>query len=204
MLGIHTIGDLAKMNPAILKAHFGAKYAELILNYANGIDNDPVISDEGPNKGYGNSVTLKRDVTDFETASQVLLAISETVGSRLRMAGVKCNCITVEFKNADFITKTHQVTLPDATNTTNVIYEASCRLLKEIWNFEPIRLLGIRSSKLDDNDFTQLSLFDNPKNEKQKKLDMAIDSIRGKFGDNSIKRASFLSDDTICPHKVGK
>ncbi len=204
MLGIHTIGDLAMMNPSILKAHFGVKYAELIHNYANGIDDEPVVPDEGPNKGYGNSVTLKRDVTDFETASQVLLALSETVGSRLRMAGVKCNCITVELKNADFVTKTHQVTLPDSTNTTNLIYEASCKLLKECWNFEPLRLLGIRTSKLDDSDFTQLSLFDNPKSEKQKKLDIAIDSIRGKFGDSSIKRASFLSNDTICPHKVGK
>ena len=89
-------------------------------------------------------------------------------------------------------------------NTTATIYEAACRLFDEFWDSSPIRLLGIRTTKLDDTEFSQISLFDNKQSEKFKKLDSAIDSIRNKYGIDSVKRASFLKEDTICKHKLGK
>lgn len=56
----------------------------MIHQYANGIDNDPVAEKEPVNKGYGNSITLSRDISDYETGCQVLLSLCETVGARLR------------------------------------------------------------------------------------------------------------------------
>ena len=81
---IHTIGELARSDPQLLKRHLGEKYALLIHRYANGIDTDPVAEREPLNKGYGNSVTLAQDVTDLPSARQVLLSLCETVGARLR------------------------------------------------------------------------------------------------------------------------
>jgi DNA polymerase-4 len=203
-LGIHTISDLANSNLTMLKHHLGNKYATLIHDYANGLDDDEVVAEEEKNKGYGNSITLAQDVTDLTTANQVLLALCETVGSRLRSAKVSASCITVEVKYADFQTKSHQTTLADVTNSTNLIYEAACKLFMEFWNHSPIRLLGVRATKLDENEFSQVSLFDTGKQEKLTKLDSAIDKIRDKFGTDAVKRASFIKDDAICKHRLGK
>lgn len=193
MLGIHTIYDLAHSDLNILRHHIGNKYAQLIYDYANGIDDELVEVEEEKNKGYGNSITLARDVCDLSTAYQVMLALSETVASRLRSSKSSCSCITVEIKYADFRKKSHQKTLSDVTNSTNEIYKAACQLFDEFWDKSPIRLLGIRATKLDENEFSQLSLFETEKSEKLTKLDHAIDSIRDKFGSDSIKRASFLN-----------
>ena len=92
-IGLHTIGDVARCDVRILKAHLGDKYGSLIHRYANGIDDDPVARQEPANKGYGNSITLPRDVADYDTACQVLLALSETVGARLREKNVLCSCL---------------------------------------------------------------------------------------------------------------
>lgn len=62
-------------------------------------------------KGYGNSITLPQDVSDLDTACQVLLALSETVGARLREAGVRCNSVTVEVKDWRFASQSHQCVL---------------------------------------------------------------------------------------------
>ena len=202
-LGIRTIYDLAHSDLNLLKLQLGNKYASLIYDYANGIDEEPVEVEEEKSKGCGNSITLATDVIDTETAKQVLLALSETVASRLRQSNLSASCITIEIKYADFHKKSHQMTLPEVTNVTNDIYHAAYHLFLECWDHSPIRLLGVRASKFDEKEFTQLSLFQAEKSEKLTKLDSAIDSIRHKFGTDAVKRASFLKGDAICKHRLG-
>lgn len=203
-LGISTIGELAQFDLDLLMSHVGKKYGQTIHNYANGISLEAVEEPEVQNKGIGNSVTLSHDITDMESACQVLLSLAETVGSRLRDEHYRCFSITVEVKDWDFKRTSHQTTLPDATDSTQTIYEVSCKLLREHWDFTPLRLLGIRAGKLSDSQYQQMSLFDTPITEKQKKLDSAIDSIRNRFGTDSIKRASFLDEQAVTRHIQGK
>lgn len=191
-LGLKTIGDIANMDLKILKAHLGNKHGEMIYKNARGIDDSPVEAETAANKGYGNSTTLSQDVTDFETANLVLLSLCENVAARLRSDDVKCSCIGVEVTDWEFNRQSHQTTLLSPTNTTNEIYETACRLLKEFWKGTPLRLLGVRTSKITNDDYSQMNLFDMVKNEKYAKLDKALDHIRDKFGRDAIKRASFI------------
>lgn len=204
LLGIRTIGDLANTDIRLLKSHLGEKYGQQIWEYANGIADDKIEEEEPITKSYGNSTTLSHDVDDYETARQVLLALSETVGSRLRAAKVKCNSVTVEIKDTDFKRFSHQTTLEEATDSTGIIYETACRLLQEFWDGRAVRLIGVSTSKVSEEDFFQLSLFPKEKNVKLEKLDSAIDKIREKYGTDSIKRASFLDRNAICNHKLDK
>ncbi len=55
-LGIHTIGELAAIDPGILQAHMKSQ-GLLIWQYANGIDDSKLIDTPPPAKGYGNSLT---------------------------------------------------------------------------------------------------------------------------------------------------
>lgn len=203
-IGLHTIGDLAACDLRILKAHLGDKYATLIHQYANGIDHEPVAERDPVNKGYGNSTTLAHDVSDYETACQVLLALSETVGARLRADHVRCNCVCVEIKDWQFHTQSHQLTLGTATDSTLVLYQNACRLLKEFWDFTPVRLIGLRTSQISEDPYEQMNLFETEKSRKLKNLERAVDSIREKYGIDSIKRARFLEEGMVVDHAVGK
>ncbi len=203
-IGIRTIGDLAHCNLAILKSHLGDKYASQIFRYANGQDDAPVAEPEPINKGYGNSTTLRQDVDDYETAFQVLLSLCETVGTRLRRDQVQCSCVCVELKDYRFRSFSHQMTLDTPTDSTTVLYETSKKILKEFWDLTPVRLIGVRATKISDDGYVQMSLFDNGRNQKLEKMEKAIDSIRGKYGIDSIRRASFLKEDTIVDHAASK
>lgn len=203
-IGLHTIGDVASCNPHILKSHLGDKYGTLIHRYANGTDDEPVEEREPLNKGYGNSITLPQDVADYDTACQVLLALSETVGARLREARVRCNCICVELKDWQFNSQSHQMTLTASTDSTSVLYQNACKLLKEFWDLTPVRLIGLRTSHISEDGFEQMSLFESEQSRKMKELEKTVDSIRSKYGIDIIKRASFLKEDAPVDHAVSK
>ena len=203
-IGIHTIGQLAACNVELLKPILGEKYALQIHDYACGIDPSPVAEREPINKGYGNSTTLSRDVDDLDTAFNVLLSLCETVGARLRADHVICDCVCVEIKDWDFHVQSHQTTLNSPTDSTTVLYENACRLLKEFWDRTPLRLIGVRATKISDDEFSQISLFESEQSRKMKEMEKAVDQIRSKFGTDIIKRASFLKKDSIVDHAASK
>ena len=123
--------------------------------------------------------------------------------------------ITVEIKYSDFTSCSHQGAPASATNTTNAIYDMACILFDELWNGAPIRLLGIRGTKLLPADApVQLSLFDldtpaeaapsrhgsssqtslrKPSAQKLAQMDAAVDAIRSRYGEHSLVRGSILS-----------
>ena len=196
-LEIKTIGDLATANPAILELHLKS-HGRMLWEFANGIDQSRVQAEETSAKGIGNSTTLSHDVTTKEEAFRILLMLAESVGGRLRKAGQKAGMVSVEVKYYNFQSVSHQKQLFKATNSNQILYEKACELFQELWNREPIRLLGIRTSKLsDENDPEQLTIFDiqkeKPKDEKHKKLDKALDEIKRKFGEDAVKRGVFLN-----------
>ncbi len=193
-LGITTIGELANANPDVLRLHLKS-HGEGLHNYANGIDFSPVVAETEAAKGYSNSITLPFDISDCNDAKGIMLSLCENIGTRIRKDNAYISVVSVTIVDMDFRKTSHQVSLPNGTNITDVIYENACMLFDQLWDQSPIRLLGVHTSKASDENYTQYSLFDTEKNEKLEKLDMAIDAIRNKYGDNAIKRARLLSDD---------
>lgn len=193
-LGILTIGDLALSDPSIPAAHLKS-HGMLLWNYANGHDDSAVLPVPDQAKGIGNSTTLSADAATREEAAKVLLELSESVGRRLRAAHFRAGQVCTEIKYSTFRSVSHQTGLDTPTASTDVIYRTACSLFDELWNGSPIRLLGIRTGKLtEENEPVQLSLFDYtaPDSGKQKKLDEALDQIRGKYGSDAIKRGSLV------------
>ena len=169
----------------------------MIWEYANGIDDSGVEPVPADAKGIGNSTTLSRDAENIEKIHEVLLALSDSVAARLRKADCLAYMISVEVKYNTFIKNSHQTTLDIPTNVSNEIYQTACRLFDELWDMTPVRLLGIRVSKLvDAAEPVQMSLFDltptQKKDSKNQKLDQALDSIRQKYGASAIVRGSMM------------
>jgi hypothetical protein len=53
-----------------------------------------------------------------------------------------------------------------------------------------LRLLGFGTSGLSPEGTGQKLLFSDPEEEKHKKIDEVYDRIRGKFGDDALKRGN--------------
>lgn len=199
-LEINTIGDLAQADPKILELHLKS-HGRKLWEFANGIDRSVVEPDQAEAKGIGNSTTLPKDAVTEEEAMNVLLGLAESVGRRLRKHGMKAGMVSVEIKYHNFEVNSHQKQLERQTNSDQIIYRESVELFRELWNKEPIRLLGIRTSKLvQEGEPEQLSIFDiqyeqrseRPLDKKHEQLDKALDKIRRKYGEDAVKRGSFL------------
>ena len=161
-LEILTIGDLARTDLSIIEAHLKS-HGVLLWKYANGIDDSEVTTVHADAKGIGNSTTLSKDAVTMEDARHVLLSLSESVAGRLRKARQLAEMISVEIKYNTFKKVSHQTTLLSPTCTSDTIYQTACELFAELWDGTPVRLLGIRSSKLTSaEEPVQMSLFDLP------------------------------------------
>ena len=191
-LGIRTIGELAAMDPALLRGHMKS-HGQLIWQYANGLDDSPVIDIPPAAKGYGNSLTTPQDVQDPELAKKYLLSLSETVSARLRADGVKISMVSISLRDWDLRFYGHQITLSVPTDLTIEIYRAVCRCFDEVWDGIPLRHLGVHTGRVSRDDFRQIQMFDKLDYKKARKLECAVDSIRKRYGMDSIKRACFIS-----------
>lgn len=191
-VGIQTIGELAQADEGMIRSLL-KKHGQTIQAFARGADLDPAMISHEANKGYGNSMTAPVDIVTEEYARHLLLSLSETVGARLRADNVMAGMVSVQLTTSEFQRMSKQMQLDSPTNITEEIYEAACLLFDKLWNKKtPLRLLGVRTSKVQEEAARQYNIFDLEKNERLEKLDKAVDQIRGKFGEDAIFRASFL------------
>ena len=194
--GIKTIGDLAVLDLKSVQALIGDKVGKQIHDYANGIDPSPVLEEPEEAKGYSISTTLEEDVVTTEGAYKILLALADSVSARMRADEKKAFCVGVTIRGNDFKNHSHQHTLDEATDITSEIYSISKKLFSELWDRRtPLRLLGISLTQITAEDNSQLSFIPAESKEKERRIDKAMDAIRGKFGSGTVVRASNYQSD---------
>lgn len=196
-MGIRTIGELAGLDRKLIAKTFG-KGGNEIHQHANGIDHSPVIAHlAGDRKSIGRSTTLPEDVSDLEQAKIVLMELADDIGKAVRMHGKKGRTVHITLKYSDFQVVTRQAAIP-ATCTTREIYQAGCHLLEQNWHqSNSLRLIGISLSGFQEDSLSrQLSLFDqmegNVKEDKNERIDKAMDKIRAKHGSEIITFATLV------------
>ncbi len=196
-MGIYTIGDLARTELSILRKRLG-KHGETIWHFANGRNADAVTPEPAENKGYGNSVTTAKDVTTKAEAHQVLLSLCETVAARMRKDNKCGSCVSVHLRTNEFKHFSHQKMLHGATNNTEQLFDAACRVFDEAWDcVTPLRQLGVQMTRLTSQPYQQYDLFSGVspvQYERKLRLDETVDALRDKFGEDIIRRAKFAQD----------
>ena len=197
MMGIYTVGDLAKADVRILKKKLG-KHGETIWHFANGRNAEMVTPEPAENKGYGNSTTTAEDVLTHESAHQVLLSLCETVASRMRQDNKCGSCISVHLRTNAFQHASHQRQIHGATNITSEIFEVACQVFDEVWDGEtPLRQLGVQMTRLSNEPYQQFDLFSEMspvQYERKLPLDETVDALRDKYGEDIIRRAKFAKE----------
>lgn len=197
-IGIHTIGELARTDVALLHSHFG-KMGEVLWAFANGYDDSPVKMEntQAPIKSIGNSTTTPRDLENNQDVKIVLTIMAESVAARLRDNGFKCRVIEISVRDNELLSFTRQRKINHATNVTREIAEEAYRLFIENYDWKkPIRSVGVRGADLvTDSYWEQIDLFSSVEyRERQMKVDNAVDEIRNRFGFYSIQRGLMYID----------
>ena len=201
--GIHTIGDMAHAREAEIQTLLGNKAGHQLWQYARGIDDSLVRAQPEEAKGFSVETTFNDDIVSVEQVLPILLEQCDVVATRMRRKEKKCTSVSVTFRTLDFRNKSHQTTLPNATDMTDEIYKNAKKLFIESWKGEPLRLIGVALTNLTDESFEQMSLFeDNEQKERHRKLDATMDAIRQKFGNDKITRASIMNSNTGIARKA--
>jgi len=188
--GILTIGDLAQADPASVSSFFGKSGLHLQRS-ARGEDLSPVLPAgyaERP-KSISHNVTFDHDLMDPAEIQAGLTLISDQVGTRLRRKKLFASVVQIQIKDTNLKVINRQTQLAQFTCSTRLIRDTAAALLRENWpEGKPIRMLSVGVTGLSMDGSVQLDLFtDSAKAEKARRLDDAVDSIRAKYGRESLR-----------------
>lgn len=202
-MNIRTIGDLATTDLHLLQRKLG-KHADYLHANANGLDTSPVIPPElvPAAQSIGKHNTFKRDLVTRAEIKTGIMALADHVATSLRREAVKCMCVQVTIKDPSLVVITRQKALSRPTWLAADLVTACMELIDTHWNKgKPIRLLAVTAMKLvpKDEAVEQVTLFDaagdSSAREKEERLELAIDKIRGKYGAGSINKVGIVFND---------
>ncbi len=195
--GICTIGELANANPDLIQRWLG-KNGIMIWRFANGLDYSPVATIESkiPIKSIGNSTTTPRDLITDEDVKVTMTVLCESVAARLREQQANCSTVQISIRDNQLYSYERQVKLDFPTCACSLIQEKAFELYKiHHKDGRPIRSIGVRACDLSSADIRQLSLLpEELRAQKLIDLECAMDTIRRRFGNFSIRRGNTLVD----------
>lgn len=198
-LGIYTIGDLAGAEDALIRGVLG-KNGETLQAFARGQDESPVLRAEEADeiKSVGNSATTPHDLHDEEEARAVVYLLSDSVAARLRAHSLACRTVSLWMRDSGLDSISRQCRLPQASDTGADIARTALSLLKTHYTWEkPLRSLGVCGSELESTKHrVQLPLWTPPKNQRERRLEGALDGIRSRWGRDAVRRGLMLLEDS--------
>ncbi len=203
-LGIRTVGQLAALPENVLTSHFGDGGRQL-GKLARGQDDRTVVPDREA-KSISTETTFAQDIDDRHVLRTWLLDLVDHLAGRLRQAGLRTRTVELKVRSADFRTRTRSQSLPEATDVTEVLWQAAQELFARSLSRDilPVRLLGVGASRLTRETAVQRDLFDGGARERLGALDRAVDAIRGQFGAGAIRRGSLLGRSDATPPSPGE
>ena len=127
-----------------------------------------------------------------------MLTLCESVGARLREKGLLCRGVELSIRNAsDLNWRSQRLRLQYPTALTDELLDSACCLYSQCHvPGEALRSIGVRGLELvPDCTPVQMDLFtDYGAKDKLRRIDTALDKIRGKYGYGSIQRGAVFAD----------
>lgn len=189
-MGLMKIGDLAQLSEIELTQRFG-KYGSSLWRLARGMDDRPVMTG-GTRKSISQELTFDADVDDVELIEKTLFRLADSVARTLRKQKIKGRTVIFKIRFEDFTTFTRSKTFAEFIDSTQLIKGVAISMYRRFHrNGKRVRLVGIGISQLTTASGEQLGLFDQEE-QMNSKLTRLLDSLKEKFGDQAVQRASLL------------
>ena len=155
--GVTTIGALADLDDAGLRAVLPGSVGRLLRDRARGIDPRDLDLD-AEQVSISAEDTFARDLVDRELLHAEVRRMSGLVSERLRRSSLSGRTVTAKLRYADFSIRTRSTTLGAAIDDAETIGDVACGLLDRGLRDRPgaLRLVGVGVSSLSP--YRQLTL----------------------------------------------
>jgi DNA polymerase IV len=188
--GISTIEDLGRRDPAELELFLGSHAARHLHAIAHNRDPRQVRRGRG-RRSIGTQSAFAGGGKSRSDLDALLVSLVDRVTRRARAANRAGRTVTLRFRFGDFSRATRSRTLAHPTAGTGAILAAARAVLaaaRPLIERRGITLLGITVANLSNQ--AQLELPLEPRVDPA--LDLAIDEIRERFGNDAIRRGSIV------------
>jgi DNA polymerase IV len=193
--GITTVGEVALLAEATLVSILGRATGRHLHALAHNRDPRPVQVGHR-RRSIGSQRALGRAPRSPDAVDAVVLGLVDRVTRRMRAAGRVGRTVVLRLRFDDFSRATRSHTLPAATAHTQTILSTVRALLMTatpVIERQGLTLVGLAVGNLDDDDTVQLALpLDRHSGGA---LDVALDTVRGRFGSSAVTRAALLGRD---------
>ena len=195
-IGIVTIGDLYQnivKEDEDTKNILGKSFYTL-KEWLEGKGSDEIEMEKWDPKSIGNSTTLSFDTDNPAQIKEHFLDLSKEVSQRAKREEKLGHTIQIVVKDTSFKSFNKSITLDNATNDFNVIYDSACKLYDKFFKSMTLRLVGVTLQNLIDPKemAVQMSLFDYEKHEEESATKLLINEINRSLKKPLLKRASEL------------
>jgi len=200
-LGLETIGDVARIDPALLESALGAAMGGRFHRLSRGLDYRPVHRG-APRKSLGKEVTFGTDQENRERVERTLLGLCEGVARALRRGAFAGRTVHVKLRWDGFETHTRQRTLDRPVWTTERLWPVARELFREMDDRRRrVRLIGVSVTGFAEDTPRQLSMFEGGADGEQpapdgdgadEKIAGAVDALEDRFGRGAVTRAALL------------
>jgi DNA polymerase-4 len=192
-LGILTVEQLAAISQDKLEKVFG-QWGDALYRKARGGDAYEFVIDAEP-KSISHNHTFGEDTNDTVALTAMLSHLSQKACKRLRESGLATRTLTLTIRYTGFDTYTRSRTVSEPTLLDGDIFAVFQDLFRQHRNMKrKIRLLGVALSGFSHG-AQQLDLLQAERRGKLEKLTRAADTLRDRFGFDSVKFGGSLRSD---------
>jgi DNA polymerase-4 len=192
--GLADIGQIA-MTPVDMLALLLGSQAPVMRQFANGIDERPLIPARDPQKSFSQQKTFNEDVTDEEYVEAVLRHMADKLFVKVREEGRSVRTLTVKVRYNDRDENMRAESLREPTDLETDIYGRLHGLLREAWQRRvSLRMVSLKLSNVYAGVFrNELELETNARNHAaRERLATTLDKLRHDKGWSVVLRGHDL------------
>lgn len=184
-MGVETIKVLSEV-PATILCDVLGKVGNELWRRANGIDHSPVVPYK-EEKSISTEHTFQQDTIDMNILNAEIVRMTESIAFELRKQNRLTGCVVMKLRYTDGEVYTLQRSIPYC-NQDHQLIEVAKDLFKKIFARRLlVRMIGIRFTHLIPGIY-QIDMFSD--NNETIKLYQQIDSIKKRFGEGKLIRAT--------------
>ncbi len=188
-MGIIRIGDLLRVDAAVLEENFG-KWGVALAGKARGEDAggwfDGEVGEDWQAKSISHEHTFGQDTHDLEQLESTLLRLCEMVARRMREQNFAAKTFQLKLRYSDFSTITRAHSVPTPTAVDNELFTVIRKLFHANYQSgRAIRLLGVHAANFQDLP-EQMDLLETGVREKWTRALSATDRLRDKYGESAV------------------